>query len=411
MLQEQTDMQVKTSFQTFPADGESHLLYVLARVVPKVAAAPRLPLNLGILLDTSGSMREHARLAHAQLAIKRLVDVLRPEDTFSLTTFSTNAEVVASGRLSANREKVKRQIEQIQAGGTTNLHAGLKLAYVQVAKHQRAEWINAVILLTDGRPNTRKGILPLVQESTRKGIPISTIGVGEEFDKVMLQDIAAAGCGRVYFVEDANILPQVFDQEMSALQMAAPVYGELHVRTSVGVSVRNAFLVEPMLCVAPSVRVVERLYEIGLGYVYPGKTNGVVAELLVPGRSPGQTRLAHIEFLANRASQTAADVVVTFGPPMPAKPDPDVQDAVARTNVLQLLDRVLEMEQQGDKARGATFLRTLATQLREMGARELAQVARAESKKFVRRGKLSVAGARELNRGVENLGMQTQSWS
>jgi hypothetical protein len=229
--------------------------------------------------------------------------------------------------------------------------------------------------------------------------------VGEEFDKVMLQDIAAAGCGRVYFVEDANILPQIFDQEMSALQMAAPVYGELRIRTSAGVSVRNTFLVEPLLCTAPIVCVGERVYEIGLGYVYPGKASWVVAELLVPGRSPGQTRLAHIEFVANRASQTTADVVVTFGPPMPAKPDPDVQDAVACTNVLQLLDRVLEMEHQGDKARGAMLLRALATQLRERGARELAQVARTESKKFARRGKLSVVGARELNRGVKNLGL------
>jgi uncharacterized protein YegL len=405
MLQDQTNIQLKTSFQTLPADGESHLLYVLARVAPKIAAAPRLPLNLSILLDTSGSMREHARLVHAQLAIKRLVDILRAEDTFSLTTFSTNAEVVASGKLSANQEKVKRQIEQIQASGTTNLHAGLKLAYEQVARHQKSEWINAVILLTDGRPNARKGILPLVQESARKGVPTSTIGVGEEFDKVMLQDIAAAGCGRVYFVEDANILPQIFDQEMSALQMAAPVYGELRIRTSAGVSVRNTFLVEPLLCTAPIVCVGERVYEIGLGYVYPGKASWVVAELLVPGRSPGQTRLAHIEFVANRASQTTADVVVTFGPPMPAKPDPDVQDAVACTNVLQLLDRVLEMEHQGDKARGAMLLRALATQLRERGARELAQVARTESKKFARRGKLSVVGARELNRGVKNLGL------
>jgi hypothetical protein len=62
MLQDQTNIQLKTSFQTLPADGESHLLYVLARVAPKIAAAPRLPLNLSILLDTSGSMREQAMI-------------------------------------------------------------------------------------------------------------------------------------------------------------------------------------------------------------------------------------------------------------------------------------------------------------------------------------------------------------
>jgi len=43
-----------------------------------------------------------------------------------------------------------------------------------------------------------------------------------------------------------------------------------------------------------------------------------------------------------------------------------------------------------------------------MGAQELAKVARTESKKFARRGNLSVAGARELNRGVKNLGLSAQ---
>ena len=88
-------------------ESSSHL-YVLVRIkAPAVEMKKRRLLNLGLVLDRSGSM-EGAKLDHVRHASRFLVSQLSSEDILSIVTFHTNVEVLSPAEPVKNKEELKR---------------------------------------------------------------------------------------------------------------------------------------------------------------------------------------------------------------------------------------------------------------------------------------------------------------
>ena len=111
----------------------------------------RLPLNISLVLDRSGSM-DGEPLEYAKRACAYVVDLLEPDDILSVVTFEENADVIMPARRVANKALVKDYINRIYTGNTTNLYEGLLTACTQVASVKTANTLNRVLLLTDGEP-------------------------------------------------------------------------------------------------------------------------------------------------------------------------------------------------------------------------------------------------------------------
>ena len=80
------------------------------------------------------------------------------------------------------------------------------LGYRQVRKHGETDTIRRVILLTDGIAN--RGVIDaatIAKDSkahNAKGIGLSTIGVGMNFNRDLLATLAKSGRGVFHFVAD-----------------------------------------------------------------------------------------------------------------------------------------------------------------------------------------------------------------
>ncbi|MBI3272950.1 MAG: anti-sigma factor antagonist [Planctomycetes bacterium] len=116
--------------------GESpqriHLL-VRLETWPEEGGSERKPLNLALALDRSGSM-EGAKLSATKKAALALVDQLTPRDIFSLVTFETSVRVVLPPAPVTDRERIRRMIESITVGSSTNLSGGWLRALALVAQ-------------------------------------------------------------------------------------------------------------------------------------------------------------------------------------------------------------------------------------------------------------------------------------
>jgi secreted protein with Ig-like and vWFA domain len=97
-----------------------------------------LPLNLGILLDNSGSMDENGKLENAKQACSLLLQQLTPQDRAAVCVFSSGARTIVPSQMFDDGVKrlAQREVAQIQIEGATELLAGLNQVYAEVAPHR-----------------------------------------------------------------------------------------------------------------------------------------------------------------------------------------------------------------------------------------------------------------------------------
>ncbi|MES1179856.1 MAG: VWA domain-containing protein, partial [Hyphomicrobium sp.] len=194
-----------------------------------LAAAPRerrAPINVALVIDHSGSMSGE-RLAAAKKGAKVALERLGADDIVSLVTYNHEVDVLReAGRVGSNRDALERAISRISASGTTALYAGVKEGGEQVKAFRSDTKVNRVVLLSDGLanvgPSSPAELADLGRELAGKGISVSTIGLGLEYNEDLMQRLAAASDGNHVFVERPSDLAEIFDREFGdALSIAA----------------------------------------------------------------------------------------------------------------------------------------------------------------------------------------------
>jgi Ca-activated chloride channel family protein len=179
------------------------------------------PIAFSVVLDRSGSMFGDP-LQAALRASKTVVQNLRREDQFSLVTFEDTAQVVIPMGPITAKQAVLDRIDQIGAGGSTNLTGGWMLGRDEL-RNTPAGTIRRELLLTDGCLNI--GIVEPTQVNQvvmggleRDGIRTSTLGFGNSYDEDLLSGLAQKTGGTFYDANDADKLPEIFEAELDGLQ-------------------------------------------------------------------------------------------------------------------------------------------------------------------------------------------------
>lgn len=183
---------------------------------PKDKKAIEKPLNVAFVLDKSGSMSgENIEILKA--AMVDFVKKLRPIDNLSLILFDTEA-VVAYECQKANKSHLMDLIAAIQAGGGTSIYEGLKLGYKEVSKNATSGSVNRLILLTDGYGSKPVNeVLALSDEYFKKGISVSTIGVGEGYNSALLSLLSKYSGGLEHQAINSNGITAALYKEFESL--------------------------------------------------------------------------------------------------------------------------------------------------------------------------------------------------
>jgi VWFA-related protein len=177
--------------------------------IAKFELVENLPLTLGILIDTSGSMANS--LGEAQRAAGGFLErMVRPGDRCFTLTFSDRP--VLRMPLTDDPRAAAQSLERLQADGSTSIHDALvhSLFYYRGTHGQRA-----LVLLSDGDDNTSQLTYDEALEyAKRSGVAIFTIGLKIPAHSLgirgKLNRLGEVSGGRVFYVSKAAELAGVY---------------------------------------------------------------------------------------------------------------------------------------------------------------------------------------------------------
>jgi len=186
----------------------------------------RTPINAAIVIDRSGSM-QGPRIAAAKEGARVALERLSADDIIALVAYNHNVDVLSpAARLGRSHDRLERAIGRLTSSGTTALYDGVEEGGRQVEEFVSDENVSRVILLSDGLanvgPSSPYELARLGRRLASKGISVSTIGLGLDYNEDLMQELAAASDGNHVFVERPSDLAEVFDQEFGdALSVSA----------------------------------------------------------------------------------------------------------------------------------------------------------------------------------------------
>jgi hypothetical protein len=136
-------------------------------------------------------------------------------------TYSDQADLLWPSQIVGSGDWIRSTVESLRPGGSTNLHAGLILGLQEVERNFDIRRNNRVILLTDGIANVGETdpeqIARQALAYNQRGIYLSTVGLGLDFNDDLLSTLARQGQGAYHFVDSAMEMDKVFRQEVEGL--------------------------------------------------------------------------------------------------------------------------------------------------------------------------------------------------
>ena len=259
---------------------------------PQIDKRHQSDLNIGLVLDRSGSMEEKGKMSYAKQAASFVVDQMAYRDYLSIVEYDDQISVLWPSARVENKRIIKSRINELFPRGSTNLTGGMMSGVDEVLSSYQRRGINRVLLLSDGLANQGitdpREIKRLVKKAKEKGISISTMGLGLNYNEDLMQLIAEYGGGNYYYIEHPRQMNSIFEQEIGTL--FATVYKDMKAKVRTSRYVRDCKVFGYINDRDGSTT------SFDIGNIYSGEKLSVVCRLELEPGSQGQVDLGYMEF-------------------------------------------------------------------------------------------------------------------
>lgn len=177
------------------------------------------PVSIVLTLDSSGSLKKSAELVKSTAT--DFVRAVRPEDSLALITFADQPKF--EHVLATNRQWTIDAIRRYTANGGTALYDALwnSLLHLKGVKGRRS-----IVLLSDGRDENNPGTAPgsthtfeeVLSLQRQVGATIYAVGLGQNVDRPVLEELATVSGGQTYYADDASGLGTQFHRVVDDLR-------------------------------------------------------------------------------------------------------------------------------------------------------------------------------------------------
>ncbi|MGH7678224.1 MAG: VIT domain-containing protein [Gemmatimonadaceae bacterium] len=272
--------------------------YALITVTPpSELAATRLPRDVTLVLDASGSMAGR-KMEQAKAAGRQLLRTLTERDRFRVIDFSTDVRSFRDEFVSASEANVRsaiRYLDDIDPTGSTNISGALEEALGGRRPVERDGWderrlqeserrpttdrVPLIIFMTDGAATVgERDPAAIAQRAARlrDNARIFSIGMGADVNIGLIEQLALEGRGTAQFVRPEENVEHFV--ELLASRLRAPLLTNVRVRAEGDVRISQMYPAGPQDIFAGQDLVLLARYDGA------GRTN-----LVVEGNAGGRT--------------------------------------------------------------------------------------------------------------------------
>jgi Ca-activated chloride channel family protein len=210
---------IESQLSSCPWDDNKQLLYLNINA-KKLDLNKTPPGNFVFLIDASGSMDMPNRLPLLKAAFQMFVKNLRDIDTVSIVTYGGTVGVHLQPTSGAEKEKIIKSIEELEASGDTPGEAAIMTAYGLAESTFIKGGNNRVILATDGDFNvgaaSEKALEDMISKEKQSGVFLTCLGVGMgNFKDSKLETLAKRGNGNYAYLDDIAEAEKVLVKELT----------------------------------------------------------------------------------------------------------------------------------------------------------------------------------------------------
>ncbi len=384
--------------------------------VAEIANQARLPLNLCLVLDRSGSM-SNKPLEMVKSAAIAIVKKLKSEDRISVVTFDHRARVIVSNQLVTDIESIEKKIRLIVADGGTSIDEGLRLGIKEVAASNQ-HYVSRIFLLTDGEnehgDNTR--CLKLAELAAEYNITIDALGFGEHWNQDILEQIADSAQGMLAYIEQ----PEQAASEFERLYTRAQSVGLTNSNLTVELMPKTRLAeLKPVAQVAPEaielpIKLEGNYFTVRLGDLMVNRPRIILINFYVNQLPPGKHKIAAVQLRYDDPGTNQENLhsdIVAIELESQGHYQPQLNQMV-QNHILTLAKyrqtQIAEAKlQDGDRTGAATMLQTAAKTALQLGDKEGATVLQTNATRL-QIGKELSQGDRKKTRLVSKTILQSE---
>ena len=225
-----------------PADGATVTAEVDVEPGEQTEAVQR---QIVLCIDTSGSMGGE-KLQRARDGASWVFGLLEPNDYVGIVGFESEAKVVMKPTRwgDTSREEAMNLVENLSAGGGTDMYDGLETArdqlttldYISDAENP----VRRILLLSDGKDNSHDptDFADLATNVDSTGIRVLAAGIGDEYDEETIRTLGTTARGEWTHLDAAGDIEEFFGEavEQAGSVVAPEASLELDVKAGAEVS-------------------------------------------------------------------------------------------------------------------------------------------------------------------------------
>ena len=387
---------------------EPQMLYIILELEAPLEArqSPAPPLNVCIVLDRSTSMQGE-KMDIVKAAAIQVLRNLRPQDILSVVTFSDRAEVIIPAAYFQERTRLEAKIQMIQPSGATEIFQGLELGAKEVMRSIDSKRVNHIILLTDGQTyGDEQQCLALASKLAERGVGISGMGIGKEWNDIFLDVLATRTGGSSAYMAQPQDIKRLLLEKFNALAQTYADDISLNLTTPDGVDLSYAFRLQP----DPAPILLES--PLHLGAILQDASTQVIFEYIIHPKAVKSDSLVIMDgsLKVSIASQPMPVPVLRMrhGRPVSDLPEADppptqIVQALSRLMLYRMQERARKEIDSGHLENATRHLKTLASNLLAQGERSLAQTILLEVDHLQKQNTLSAEGSKKMKYGTRAL--------
>jgi Ca-activated chloride channel homolog len=407
-IKDLAELSIIYSTNAIPRINEMQVLYAMIELKSILDSdKPKATQNhLCLIIDCSTSMKGE-RIEMIKENVLRLFSSLKSTDFISIILFNDKAELLLTPTRVNDVKQLSERMNIIKCSGGTEIFNGLKAGFDLLWGSTSSDSVKQILLLTDGHTyGDEENCYDLAKKMKSRGISLSTLGIGHEWNDNFLDLLAGITGGCSTFISNAEDLKSYVKNFGDSLSIIAARNLSLDFQSESGITLTSIFRLQPDIAEIP----IEK--PIPLGEIYENKLSKYLLTFSIEPINENKKSILiakgkiRFEVASSSIGKTKLYlnlVLPVFDENVEDNPPKEIFDALSGITVYKLQEKANMDVKSGNLDQAIDRLGHISTQLLKLGKPNLARKALKEAELLKTNKKYSVDGDKQLKYGTRAL--------